>query len=381
MKKTIYIIFDIFYDASSGGLVATYQRMVNLLSKEYQFKIISVFNYGSNVDDRFPGVEIINLSKMKLDINLSEAILNLKKGHIFKSLNIFLNVLIYFFYAPIARIKIRKKIDNEVVICVSPAAAFFMPRSIDFILEIHTQFEYFFGNNRLGSIQGKLMRKPKLVIFRTKADMEKGKQLFNSDYLYNFFDDSMLKKEKSIGLEIRKNKIIFIGRFSKAKNLPKMIACAEKLREIYPDFQLDMYGTGDQVELIKQLIKQNKLENNVHLCGFCNDKNIYDQYSLQWLTSDYEGLSLVLVEALANGVPTVSTNWGEGVFEVISNGENGYIENTIDSFVEKTVNLLTNQELLTEISVNALNSFELFSKENAYKKWTKILEEFETDNS
>lgn len=45
--------------------------------------------------------------------------------------------------------------------------------------------------------------------------------------------------------------------------------------------------------------------------------SVYKDYSLLWITSDYEGFGLVIIEAKANGVPTISTNWGEGVFEVI----------------------------------------------------------------
>ena len=49
-------------------------------------------------------------------------------------------------------------------------------------------------------------------------------------------------------------------------------------------FTLDMYGTGVLVDDIAKLIEENDLSENVHLCGFCNDKNIFDNYSLLWLT-------------------------------------------------------------------------------------------------
>ena len=113
------------------------------------------------------------------------------------------------------------------------------------------------------------------------------------------------------------------------------------------------------------------------MCGFCNDKNIFDDYSLLWLTSDFEGMSMTIIEAKAKGVPTISTNWGDGVFEVIHDKVDGFVENSVDAFVKRTKDLLLDEESLITVSKSALNNFDEFSKENAYKRWIQLLKEFE----
>lgn len=149
------------------------------------------------------------------------------------------------------------------------------------------------------------------------------------------------------------------------------------MKKQVPNFTLDMYGNGILVNDIRRLIEENDLNENVHLCGFCNDKNIFDDYSLLWMTSNFEGMSMTIIEAKAKGVPTISTNWGDGVFEVIHDKTDGFVENTVEGIVNRTVELFNDKDELISISNNALANFEEFSKENAYRRWKEILNNYE----
>ena len=112
----------------------------------------------------------------------------------------------------------------------------------------------------------------------------------------------------------------------------------------------------------------------VTLKGYTSDKSIYSNYSLLWLASKNEGLPLVMIEAMANKVPVVTTNWGDAVFEIVSNGVNGYIANNVSEFVEASINLLTNEEKLKSMSENAFLLYkEKFTLESYKTKWIKIL--------
>lgn len=59
---------------------------------------------------------------------------------------------------------------------------------------------------------------------------------------------------------------------------------------------------------------------------------------------------MTIIEAKAKGVPTISTNWGDGVFEVIHDEEDGFVENTVEDIVDRTVELMNDKELLINIS-------------------------------
>ncbi len=376
--KNIYIVFDKLHSNEAGGLVSAYASLIQLLKDDYTIKVISIINSNLTRHDMFSDCEIINVSKFDFFPRMEIISDSLKSFKLLLLLKELFKLLCYFCYIPISRIKMRNMFSSDDIIIVSsPAAGMFMSSKNRFILEIHTKFEYFWGTNKLGRLQSKLMSKPYITVFRTKADMEKASKYFNSTYSYNFINKELFNDTVSIGEKIRKHKIIYMGRFGKEKNLPKMIECAKQLKKQIPDFTLDMYGTGVLVDDIAKLIEENDLSENVHLCGFCNDKNIFDNYSLLWLTSDFEGMSMTIIEAKAKGVPTISTNWGDGVFEVIHDKEDGFVEITVEDIVNRTAELMNDKELLINISKNALKNFDEFSKENAYKRWIELLKRFE----
>lgn len=378
MKRKLYIIFDRFHSTEAGGLVSAYVSLYDLLKNDYDIEIISVMNAEGENHDRLKDVKVHYLTKTDFFPRLKVLVQAVKKFRFHIVLKEIFNLIRYLAFIPFAKKKMNRIIsNNDIVISSSPAASMYIPKNVKFIQEIHTKFEYFWGDNFLGSLQRKLMSKPYITVFRTKSDMEKGSHYFNSTYSYNFIDKDVFDHTVSIGEEKRKHRIIYMGRFVKEKNIPKMIECAKQLKKKIPDFTLDMYGTGVLVEDVSKLIHENGLEKNVHLCGFCNDKNIFDNYSLLWLTSDFEGMSMTIIEAKAKGVPTISTNWGDGVFEVIHDKEDGFVEGTVEDIVNQTVELMNDKELLINISKNAYANFDEFSKENAYNRWIKLLKEFE----
>lgn len=376
--KNIYIVFDKLHSNEAGGLVSAYSSFIQLLKDDYTIKVISVIDSNITEYDLFSDCEIINISKHDFFPKMEVISDSIKHFNLFSLLKELFKLFCYFCYIPISRTKMRKLFSpDDIIIVSSPAAAMFMSSKNRFILEIHTKFEYFWGTNKLGRLQSKLMSKPFVTVFRTKADMKKGNQFFNSTYSYNFIDKKIFNNTVSIGDEKRKHKIIYMGRFGKEKNLPKMIECAKQLKKKVPNFTLDMYGNGILVNDIRRLIEENDLNENVHLCGFCNDKNIFDDYSLLWMTSNFEGMSMTIIEAKAKGVPTISTNWGDGVFEVIHDKTDGFVENTVEGIVNRTVELFNDKDELISISNNALANFEEFSKENAYRRWKEILNNYE----
>lgn len=376
--KNIYIVFDKLHSNEAGGLVSAYSSFIQLLKDDYTIKVISVIDSNITEYDLFSDCEIINISKHDFFPKMEVISDSIKHFNLFSLLKELFKLFCYFCYIPISRTKMRKLFSpDDIIIVSSPAAAMFMSSKNRFILEIHTKFEYFWGTNKLGRLQSKLMSKPYVTVFRTKADMKKGNQFFYSTYSYNFIDKKIFNNTVSIGDEKRKHKIIYMGRFGKEKNLPKMIECAKQLKKQVPNFTLDMYGNGILVNDIRRLIEENDLNENVHLCGFCNDKNIFDDYSLLWMTSNFEGMSMTIIEAKAKGVPTISTNWGDGVFEVIHDKTDGFVENTVEGIVNRTVELFNDKDELISISNNALANFEEFSKENAYRRWKEILNNYE----
>ena len=376
MKK-VYIIMDKLQKGQAGGLVATYVSLVELLKDSYDFEIVSIANCGSDNDDRFPGVHIKNVSAHDIYPSLGRMKEQLKKLHLIAGIANLFKLLLYFIYIPVSRVKLAHYFsDDAIVIASCPAAAMFLPKKTKFILEIHASYDFFWKGSILQTFQIKLMENPVLTLFRTKSEMNKAKDKMNAGYIYNFYDDKSISDTLNINEFDRGHSIIFMGRLVDQKNPFMLIECAKKLMVKYPDFKLDLYGTGPLQERLEKAIKENHLENNVTLKGFTTDKTIYKNYSIEWLTSKSDGFGLVSIEAKACGVPTISTDWGSAVDEVISDKQDGYIVNTSDEFVDKTVSLWENEALLTDMSKQAQTNFKKFGPEKAKENWIRILEDY-----
>lgn len=373
IKKKMYIVFDQIPSKSSGGLVATYINLSKLLKNEYDIEIISVFECDEESKEQFKNNKINVINKRIIDIRFYKVLSHIKSKQFKKTVYCIFSAVYYFIKIPFSKLKMRKLIsDDDRVVVSCPSAAIFMSKKKKFILELHINYKYFFGNNTIGKLQSLLMSKPSLSLFRSKDDSMMVPKKLNPNYIYNFFDNSNIERSK----KLVKNKIVFLGRLNEVKQPIKMIELAYKLSKINKNFTLDIYGDGPLKEEIINKIKELKLEKKVFLKGFTTDKNIYKNYSLLWLTSSVEGLPMVIIEAKANGIPTISTNWGNAVYEVIKDKEDGYVTNNDDKFVELTNDILTNEKLQKKLCDNAYKNFDNFSKEKAKERWIYFLENY-----
>ncbi len=372
MKK-LYIVFDQIPSKESGGLIATYFNLVKLLDQDFEIHIVSIFNTNKKNKNLFDQYPIHVVDKNLIDMRFYKIFSYLlKEKNIKKFIYGIKSLFLYFFSIPIIKKKISKMIYNDDrVVVSSPSAAIFMPRNLNFILEIHTKYEYFFGSNKLGKLQSMLMTRPQLILFRSKVDANKAKNQYLTDYMYNTIDVEKICAIKDY--EQVKNKFLFVGRLSSEKNLFKLLSVAAILKEKNQNFTIDIYGTGEMYESLKEEIYRLHLEDYVILKGFINDKHIYFNYAVFLLTSTIEGFPLTIIEAKANATPTITTFWGEAVNETVTDGYDGYIIEDPNEIADKLIILMNNQALLKKISENALNEFDCFSRKESRKKWLEIL--------
>jgi len=105
--------------------------------------------------------------------------------------------------------------------------------------------------------------------------------------------------------------ILMASRFSKEKNFPLAISAFEKVLATYPKAGLIIVGSGPERNKIEELIIKKQLGQSVVLLGWTNDLvSYYKTTDLFLVTSDYEGFGMTIVEALASGLPVVSTPVG-----------------------------------------------------------------------
>lgn len=150
-------------------------------------------------------------------------------------------------------------------------------------------------------------------------------------------------------------KLINIGSFVEKKNQAFLIPIIKKLIDKNIPVQLHLLGDGKNRTYIMQLIEQNKLLDYIILHGNVNNVEEYLSKSDIYVHSAYyEPFGLVLLEAMAAGLPVVCLDGG-GNRDIIENGKNGFIikDQNVDEFVERILELHNNQKLYTEISTYA----------------------------
>lgn len=167
--------------------------------------------------------------------------------------------------------------------------------------------------------------------------------------------------------------IMTMGRLEPQKNQAMLISAFAELANVYPEYNLVIYGKGPLENDLKAQITSLGLDNRIELRGFTN--NVVEAYRhscLFVLTSDHEGMPNVLAEAMAMGLPCISTDCGGGgAKELISNGENGLLIPRQDkqSLIKAINDILSSETLSRQLSVNAIKVREKLSPTIIHAKW------------
>ena len=187
-----------------------------------------------------------------------------------------------------------------------------------------------------------------------------------------------LKKDLPARFEGKREKrIVSFSRLEKQKNIPMLIDAFEMLHKECPEYRLDIYGNGSEKDSILEYLKQKGMTDCVKISPF--QKNIHEivlRATAFALSSDYEGLSNSMLEAMAIGLPTVVTDCPcGGARMVIKDGENGLLVPVGDSktMYKKLKYLIDNPEVAEKISqAGTLLRTEL-SMEEISKQWMNTL--------
>lgn len=372
MKK-IYFIFDQIPSPQSGGLLGMYLNICEKLKDDYEIEIVSIYNCKEENLKLFDNYNIKFFNRFNIDNRFFKLFQYLKEKKIKETFKAIFSFFMFFLYIPICRFKTKKYFqDKDRIIVTSPAAGIFMSNKIKFILEIHTKYEYFWQGSLAGKLQTKLMAKPSLILFRSKADASKAKITgYNTSYIYNFAGDCI---EPNYDFNKRKCNFLFMGRLDANKNPLRLIKNFEQLKKMGFSLKLDIYGTGELEKELKDYIKKNKLEDIVELKGFTTNKMIYEEYTALLSASFNEGLPLSVLEAKRCGVPIITYSWGDSTDEVVNDEVDGFIVSSDKEFIDKIVLLVEDQEMLEKISENAKKSYNNFSPNNFKKKFIDSIE-------
>lgn len=213
--------------------------------------------------------------------------------------------------------------------------------------------------------------------------------VFQSEGARDFFPDKV--KDKSIVIHnsvnvpqdkypipiIREKRIVNVGRLHPQKNQKLLIDAFGKIASSFPEYTLDIYGDGPLKEELQKQINSLGLTERIHLNVSRKDvwQCIYTA-SLFVLTSDYEGMPNALMEAMALGLPCISTDCRPGgARTLIDNGINGYIVPLRDeeALAERISYILSHYEEAKKIATEAMTLKNTHSEEVIFEKWNNYL--------
>lgn len=175
--------------------------------------------------------------------------------------------------------------------------------------------------------------------------------------------------------DMENKKVIAVGRYTYQKGFERLIEVWRLVASDFPDWRLEIVGDGEEKEKLKGLIDRYGLENSLALVP-ANDEieQHYLSSSVYVMTSRYEGLPMVLLEAQAFGLPIISFCCKCGPSDVVKDGRNGFLieEDDVETFALQLKKVLADVNLRKKMSENALVSSEQFSVELVMSRWIEL---------
>ena len=283
-----------------------------------------------------------------------------------------------------------EQIRPDVVDCFYPGECSFVPGLKDGskkMMELHQSKLFHHQYNRTGlmgladkvraRMDERLVRKFDRFVVLTEEDAKMWGEMPNIRVIPNAANFIAQKYS-----DCSEKRVIAVGRLDYQKSFDRLILVWEKVHEKMQDWRLDIFGQGEWKEMLQKMIDDRGLQDVVRVNT--PTKNIgkeYSESSMLVMSSHYEGFPMVMIEAMACGLPAVSFDFKCGPKDIIKDGENGVIvpDGDIDVLAEAMMKLMGDDELRKRMGEEAKKVVETYSEEKVMSKWIKLYEEVVAD--
>ena len=188
-----------------------------------------------------------------------------------------------------------------------------------------------------------------------------------SSILYNILDIDGLYQKMELDQNEYTYDVVYLGRLTYPKNPQKLMNVLKAAIKRYSKLSVAIIGSGDLEKETRMLCQKYGLESNVHFLGFqSNPLKILRDSKVMIMTSRWEGTPMCALEAMALGVPIVSTPV-DGLKDLVVNGKNGFLFDDDDELSKALLSIVRSPDLNHSLSMQQIEFSRKYNDIAKYK--------------
>lgn len=192
--------------------------------------------------------------------------------------------------------------------------------------------------------------------------------------IHNWMDEALLNEH--VDYNSKSKKIITVGRICEQKGFDILVPIAADVLKNHPDWKWEIYGAGEDYDKINKMIEEYNMCENIEMMGMCKDVyERYKEYAFYAMTSRFEGLPMVLLEAKAQKLPVIAFDCKTGPGEIVRNEIDGILieDGNISQYEKGLERLINNENMRIEFSKNSQGNINKFQKEAIVDQWKMMI--------